>query len=586
MEHREKKRDGGVSSAAATKARLAAIVELSSDAIIAKDLDGLITDWNQGAEKIFGYTEQEMVGAPISRLIPPDRKDEENFIQEKIRQGERVDHFETIRRRKDGRLIPISVTISPLKDEAGNIIGASKIARDITQQKAHELELARMMRLYDALSQVNQAIVWMPTRVKLFEQVCRVLVKHGGFRMAWVGLPEATTGRLVPVASFGEGTSLLEDLEIRLDDHPAGRGPVGLAYQTNHPQVCNEIASEASLQPWQEKLTGQNFQSLAGFPIREAKQVCGILTVYSDEPDFFQDKEVALLTEAAGDVSFALDNFAERDRRQIAEQDLRELNQTLEHKVDERTSELQQALVRAEAADRLKSAFLATMSHELRTPLNSIIGFTGIVLHRMAGPLTDEQAKQLGMVRDSARHLLELINDVLDISKIEAGQLEVRLEAFSFKKVLERVLAMMLPLAQKKALKLECPGELEVDEVISDRRRVEQILLNLVNNAVKFTDVGCVRIQVVRVTRHERSWLRLSVLDTGCGIRPEDMALLFLPFRQIDSGPSRQHEGTGLGLAICRRLAGLLGGEIQATSEWQQGSEFTLLLPLDPPLRP
>ncbi|MCW8139528.1 MAG: PAS domain S-box protein, partial [Planctomycetota bacterium] len=265
--------------------------------------------------------------------------------------------------------------------------------------------------------------------------------------------------------------------------------------------------------------------------------------------------------------------------RRRAQQALLALNQTLEAQVAERTTELAAALVRAEAADRLKSAFLATMSHELRTPLNSIIGFTGIVLQELAGPLTPEQHKQLSMVRTSARHLLDLINDVLDLSKIEAGQLEVRAEPFDLAASVERVVAMVKPLADRKGLTLtvaQAPGS---QELVSDRRRVEQILLNLLNNAVKFTDRGGVTLSVEEVEAQTGPAVRLRVKDTGIGLSPEDLVSLFQPFRQLDHGLARQHEGTGLGLAICRRLATLLGGEITATGEPLHGSEFTVALP-------
>lgn len=266
------------------------------------------------------------------------------------------------------------------------------------------------------------------------------------------------------------------------------------------------------------------------------------------------------------------------DRRQ-AEDALRELNENLEHLVAERTDELQAAVIRAEAADRIKSAFLATMSHELRTPLNSIIGFTGIVLQELAGPLTGEQKKQLGMVQGSARHLLELINDVLDLSKIEAGQLEVRCEPFAVRESVAQVMESMQPMAERKAIDLSCTVAAGVpDSMRGDRRRTEQILLNLLSNAIKFTDTGSVALQV-SVT--EDAMLSIQVTDTGIGIKPDDLNTLFQPFQQVDSGLTRQHDGTGLGLAICRRLTQLLGGRISATSEWNAGSQFTALLPLN-----
>jgi signal transduction histidine kinase len=227
------------------------------------------------------------------------------------------------------------------------------------------------------------------------------------------------------------------------------------------------------------------------------------------------------------------------------------------------------------------------MSHELRTPLNSIIGFTGILHQGLAGPLTEEQLRQLGMVRGSARHLLDLINDVLDISKIEAGQLEVRNKPFDVRASVERVVASVKPSAEKKGLSLEATVSPSLDRMLGDQRRFEQILYNLLGNAIKFTDEGGVTLiaDVVEALSREAGAgrgpaVRLRVSDTGIGIKPEDMATIFEPFRQVDAGLARLHEGTGLGLAICMKLAALLGGEITATSEWSKGSTFTVTLGL------
>lgn len=243
---------------------------------------------------------------------------------------------------------------------------------------------------------------------------------------------------------------------------------------------------------------------------------------------------------------------------------------------------------RAEAADRIKSAFLATMSHELRTPLNSIIGFTGVILEGLAGPLNAEQSKQLGMVRTSANHLLALVNDVLDISRIEAGQMEVHREPFDVQRSVNRMADLVRPQAATKQLQLSVQIDPELREAVSDERRFEQILLNLLSNAIKFTERGEVRLKVdvVEMRRENskpRAAVRLSISDTGIGIKPEHLGTIFQPFRQIDSGLARKQEGTGLGLVICRRLAELMGGEVRAESVWGKGSTFTCILPLQAP---
>jgi len=261
--------------------------------------------------------------------------------------------------------------------------------------------------------------------------------------------------------------------------------------------------------------------------------------------------------------------------RKRAEEELKKYRLHLEELIQERTSELISAKERAEAADRLKSAFLATMSHELRTPLNSIIGFTGILLQGLVGPLNDEQKKQLNMVKTSANHLLSLINDVLDISKIEAGQLQVEHEPFDLPKSIRKIEHTVRPLAEKKHLTLNVIISPDIGIIKSDMRRVEQILLNLLSNAIKFTEEGGITLMCTM----QNETVKINVEDTGIGIKTEDIDKIFRPFLQIDSGITRKYEGTGLGLSICKKLVRLLGGDIRVQSEYGKGSIFTFTIP-------
>jgi PAS domain S-box-containing protein len=800
---------------------LAAIVESSSDAIIGQDLNSTITSWNAGAEAIFGYVADEMIGTSITQLMPDDNGQEEAIILESLRLGERVEIVETLRQTRDGRLIDVSVTISPIRDASGQIIGASKIARDITAQKEREHEIARISRLYAALSEINQAIVWMPTRDELFRKVCQVLVEHGGFHMAWIGWHAPGTDCLVPVAECGDENGYLQSINVYTDERPEGQGPSGKTLRSGRPYICNDMLNDPTTLLWRSELERRGFLACAVFPIRMNGAVRGTLSIYADKREFFHDKEIALLEEAANDLSFALDNYARDEARRQAEQTVRNeklfsdtmiesmpgilylydsngrflrWNQNFETvsgysgeeiagmhprdffsdeekpRVEQRIAEvfangdssveasfvakdgnatpyfftgrhvmfegtscligvgidisdrrhaedqlaeseqkyrelveyansiilrwnsdgritflnefgqrffgysgeeilgrrvidtivppsesggrdLEQLIEiiratpeafeqninenirrngervwiawanrivrdwqgqvveflsigtditdrmrieaererrhRAEAADHIKSAFLATMSHELRTPLNSIIGFTGIMLQGLAGPLNPEQSKQLGMVRTSARHLLALVNDVLDISKIEAGQIEVAREPFDLRRSITKVITLVVPQAEAKQLELRVQLAPELGEAVGDERRFEQILLNLLSNAVKFTEHGEIVLTAGLITDFKlpdatlgQPAICLEVADTGMGIKTEDLPTLFQPFRQIDAGLSRTHEGTGLGLAICHRLVDLMGGEISAESEWGKGSTFSITLPL------
>lgn len=259
-----------------------------------------------------------------------------------------------------------------------------------------------------------------------------------------------------------------------------------------------------------------------------------------------------------------------------ANEELEKHRDRLEELVAARTAELAVAKEKAEEADRLKSVFLASMSHELRTPLNSIIGFTGIILMGLAGELNEEQKNQLTMVKNSANHLLSLINDILDISKIEAGKVDLSISEFELGDVVKEVVEIISPAANEKDLKViveQPPGKAML---LSDRRRVKQILVNLAGNAVKFTERGHVKISAFT----EGGELEIRVSDTGPGIKEENMRLLFNPFQQVNSEVARKHEGTGLGLHLCRKLVELLGGDIRAESEYGNGSTFAFKIPL------
>jgi len=245
-----------------------------------------------------------------------------------------------------------------------------------------------------------------------------------------------------------------------------------------------------------------------------------------------------------------------------------------ERKRFERT--LQEKNIELEKASQAKDRFLATMSHELRTPLNAIIGFTGTLIMKLPGPLNADQEKQLKTVQTSARHLLSLINDLLDLAKIESGKVELNLESVVCQSVMQDVTTALRPAAENKGLAFEVAAPANEIVVRADRRALNQILINLANNAIKFTERGSVRLELSQHREGERTRTEFTIADTGVGIRAEDQAKLFQAFAQVGGRP--RTEGTGLGLHLSQKLAELLAGQITIQSELGHGSRFTLVL--------
>jgi PAS domain S-box-containing protein len=286
------------------------------------------------------------------------------------------------------------------------------------------------------------------------------------------------------------------------------------------------------------------------------------------------DFSIEPVCDDTGKVEYLVPSANVITERKQAEKELQQLNFELEQRVQERTQELTNANYKLQELDRLKSLFIASMSHELRTPLNSIIGFTGIILQGMSGEINVEQRKQLGIVKNNAKHLLDLINDIIDVSKIESGAIELADDAFDLTELVQETSQALATAAAEKnlALSLHAPPALEIH---SDRRRLKQILINLLDNAVKFTDVGEISIELLL----QEDQFKLSVRDSGIGIDAQHQHRLFKAFSQIVSPIRQIHPGTGLGLYLSQKLALLLGGEITLTSAIGVGSCFTLTLP-------
>jgi PAS domain S-box-containing protein len=379
------------------RAHLAAIIDSSDDAIVSKTLDGIIQSWNAGAQRIFGYTAEEAIGRPVLMLLPTDRKEEEAGILARLRAGERVDHFESIRVTKDGHHINVSLTISPVRDSKGRIIGASKVARDITRQKQSERDL----------------------------------------------------------------------------------------------QIAKRDAEDANRQ---------------------------------------KDELLASERHARGEV---------------------------------------------ERAGRMKDEFLANLSHELRTPLNAILGWAQILGNK---PTQQDLSQGIEIIERNARSQVQIIEDLLDMSRIISGKIRLEVQRFDLATVVRAAVETVKPAAEAKGVRLHTVLDALASPVSGDPNRLQQVFWNLLTNAIKFTPKGG-RVQVLleRVNSH----LEVSVIDSGEGIAPEFLPYVFDRFRQADAGKTRRHSGLGLGLAIVKQLVELHGGTVRAKSGGAgQGSTFIVSLPL------
>jgi PAS domain S-box-containing protein len=310
-----------------TSNRLAAIVDSSDDAIISKDLNSIVITWNKGAEKIFGYTAAEMIGTSIMRLIPADRQDEENMILGKIRRGENVKHFETRRQTKDGRLIDVSVCASPIKDATGNIIGASKVVRDITERKQAESRIWYLNRVYAVLSDINQTIVREKDSQTMLATACRIAVEKGHFRMAWIGMADEKFRYVKLTAHAGATADTLKILPGLLGDetHECACCLTLQALRTGAHATCNDIEHDPQTVVWRADALQRGYRAMASLPLKVEGKVVGTFNIYADESDFFDAEELRLMDELAMDIGFALEVSRRDAARRVTESRYRTL---------------------------------------------------------------------------------------------------------------------------------------------------------------------------------------------------------------------------------------------------------------------
>jgi PAS domain S-box-containing protein len=503
------------------QAYLAAIVESSDDAIVSKDLQGTIRSFNAAAERLFGYRAAEVIGRSVTVLIPAERRDEEARILARIRAGERLEHFETVRQTKAGRLVDVSLTVSPVRNAAGTIIGASKIARDITQQRAAAARLADQEEWFRVtLNSIGDAVIACDagTRVTFLNHEAEKLT--GWSTDDAVGQPVAEIFHLID----GTTRERLPPPGVRVLE--PGRG--------------------AAVGPHKVLLS----RSGAEWPIADS---------------------VAPIVDRAGHTIGVVVVFREISRIKETEERVRATTAERERLLQNERA----ARAEAERANRVKDDFVAMVSHELRTPLNAILGWTDILKERQSAVTLDHG---LEVIARNTRLQAQLIADLLDVSRIVSGKLSLEIEDVDLVRVIRNSVEALQPLALERGIGIVTRLEAESLRTVADPARLQQIVWNLISNAIKFTPRGGTVTVTLRVAGDVAS---VAVADTGIGIRPEFLPDLFERFRQASAMTTRRHGGLGLGLSIARHLAELHGGSIRAWSAGENfGSTFTVELPI------
>ncbi len=526
--------------------RLAAIVDSSDDAVVSKDLNGVITSWNPAAERMFGYTAEEAIGRSIRILIPSELQAEEDVVLAKVRGGEQVDHYETIRQRKDGTHLSISLTVSPIRNERGEIVGASKIARNITE-RARLLAAAREHATNtEKLGEVGSIVASTLNRESILQRVTDIATElthaeYGAFfykvssgsgesfvqptlsgtrqeAFAQFSYPHATAA--LAHAFDGSGVLRFDDVTV---DPRYGKSPPGVGTPADALVVRSYLAIPV--------------KGIAG-------HVLGGLFFGHSQAGLFTEQHERLAMGVAAWASVALENA-----RLYAE---------------------------AQTANRMKDEFLAVLSHELRTPLNAIVGYARLLRGNILSG--DKATRGLDTLERNATWLTQIVEDVLDVSRIVSGKMRLDVQPVELPLIIDNAVATVHPAADAKGVRIHTVVDPRVGAVSGDPGRLQQVVWNLLSNAVKFTSKhGRVQVRL----EHVNSQVEIVVSDTGIGIGPDFLPHVFDRFSQAEGGTTRKAGGLGLGLAIVRHIVEMHGGTVEASSAGEgQGATFRVRLPL------
>jgi PAS domain S-box-containing protein len=538
-------------------ALLAAIVESSDDAIVCKTLEGRILSWNAGARRIFGYRPEEVIGRPITILIPPELHDEEKRILGQLSRGERIDHYDTIRITKDGLRIPISLTVSPVRNSRGVIIGASKVARDVSERKRAEQALLesekRSAAHADALARLNEwsTRLWRSRGLdEGLNEILAAVIELLGAEKGHIQLLDPSRSTLHISAQRGLEQDVLEFLrELSATDDWAG----GEALRCR--QVIEDVETGSPDARLRALARAADFRSVVSTPLMSAMgEPLGMISTYFrlvHRPSEQELRRLDLYLRLAGD-------FIQRCK--------------MEHT-------LQRSEEALRLADRRKDEFLALLAHELRNPL-APIRYT-LAANRKSGRTPEQQKRAEEIIDRQVTHMSRLLDDLLDVSRITRSALELKKSPTELTLVVGSAIETARPILETKHhdLSLELPKH--AVRLLGDPVRLAQVFSNLLINAAKYTDPGGhIALRAV----HAGSEIVVTIRDNGIGIPAEMMPKLFTMFSQAQAALGRSEGGLGVGLALVRGLVALHGGSVEARSDGPgKGSEFAVRLPLGTP---
>ena len=525
-----------------TNRRLAAIIESSGDAIISKDLDEILTSWNKEAERLFGYSADEIIGKPITVLVPPDRHNEELGIIERLRQGERVLRYETVYLRKDGTALNVSLAVWPIKDETGNILGASKIVRDITERIRTERRRTTQYAVTNLL-----AASW--TLAEVATELLEAMAASGDWAFAAIWTYDEAAGGLRCRNVWHEASEQVKkfsDLSLVVT-LPEGQGLPGRVWNSKKPTWVYDVTRDSNF-PRAPYAAAADLHGGFAFPLFFQGEIDGIMELFSHnvvEPD----EDLLQMVEALGSQ---IGLFIARGRI---------------------VQELQREKENAGAASTTRDRFLGLLSDKLRAPLTPVLTWAGRIAEQF--DLGPDVQQALKMVRGNLELEMRLIEDVLDLSRIARGKLTLHLRKADAHELLQSALEIVRSDIEQRHLTPFVALEASRHELVADAPRLQQVFWSVLHNACKFTpENGTISVRSYNPGPRR---IIIEISDNGIGIEPQFVEKIFYAFEQADS----QSEGLGLGLAITKAIVEMHAGTIRAHSDGLgEGTTFVIELPI------